>query len=68
MKKVKITKNDIGRWVTVKWDDVGREDSILVDYDPSSVHKYAKVFSAHGSLHTITTDQIVEKRGFLNAA
>lgn len=71
MKKLKITKSDIGRWVTVKWDDVGRRDSIIVDYSPNEINKkynYVKVFDLDGSLHTITADQIIEKRGFLKAA
>lgn len=71
MKKIKIIKADIGRWVTVKWDDVGRRDSLLVDVDYDQginrKYKYVKVFDLDGSLHTITTDQIIEKRGYVKA-
>jgi hypothetical protein len=71
MKKLKITKEDIGRWVTVKWDDVGRRDSLIVDFDPeqgiNKKHGYVKVFDLDGTLHTITADQIIEKRGYVKA-
>lgn len=71
MKKVKINKSDIGRWVTVKWDDVGRRDSLIVNVDfcqgVNKKYGYVKVFDLDGSLHTITTDQIIEKRGYLKA-
>lgn len=71
MKKIKITSADIGRWVTVKWDDVGRRDSLIVDVDfrQGVNRKYAniKVFDLDGSLQTITTDQVIEKRGYVKA-
>jgi len=68
MKKIKIKQSDVGRWVTVKWDDVGRIDSLLVDYDKDGKYGYARVFEPYNNrLTTITMDQIVEKRKFLNA-
>ncbi len=71
MKKLKITSADVGRWVTVKWDDVGRRDSLIVDVDfhqgVNRKYAYIKVFDLDGSLQTITTDQIIEKRGYVMA-
>jgi hypothetical protein len=65
MKKLKITKKDIGRWITVKWDDVGRRDSILVEV----ISKLeARVYEPYGRLARVSLDQIVEKRDFVKAA
>lgn len=65
MKKLKIKKSDIGRWVTVKWDDVGRRDSLLIEIVDCNKRKYAKVYEPYGAIHTIELDQIIEKRGFV---
>jgi hypothetical protein len=65
MKKLKIKKSDVGRWITVKWNDVGRIDCVLVNVDMES--KSAKVFEPHGNLHTVELNQILEKRAYLNA-
>lgn len=64
MKKFK--KSDIGRWVTVKWNDVGRRDCVLVELNHDKTR--ATVFEPYGELHGITGDQLVEKRDYLNAA
>lgn len=58
---MKIKKSDVGRWVTVKWDDVGRRDSILVEID----NKSGKVFEPHRGLETICLTQITEKREYV---
>lgn len=63
MKKVKINKSDIGRWVTVKWTDVGRTDAVLVEVEKN----VGMVFEPHGNLQRIELDQIIEKRDYLNA-
>ncbi len=67
MAKVKISKEDIGRWVPVKWDDIGRVDCLLVDIHPDYKDDL-KVFQPHSGLHRIDRDQIIEKRGYQNAA
>jgi hypothetical protein len=63
MKKVKINKSDVGRWVTVKWDDVGKRDGILISVNMPS----AKVFEPFGAIQDIELNQIIEKRDFVNA-
>ena len=60
MKKAKIKQSDVGKWVTVKWNDVGRRDSLLVEVDIRN--KSAKVFEPFGELHNIELDQIIDKR------
>lgn len=67
MKKVKITNLDIGRWVTVKWDDVGRRDSLLIEILPfNGGTRSAKVYEPYGKVHTVDMDQIIEKRGYVS--
>lgn len=61
---MKIKKSDVGRWVTVKWDDVGRRDSILVEVDKTS----GKVFEPYEGLHRIELHQIVEKRKHISVS
>lgn len=56
-------KSDIGRWVTVKWTDVGRTDAVLVEVEKN----VGMVFEPHGNLQRIALDQIIEKRDYLNA-
>lgn len=65
MKKLKIKKSDVGRWITVKWDDVGRRDSILVEVI-SKVE--ARVYEPYGKLHRVSIDQIIEKREYVKAS
>ena len=67
-KKVKITKNDIGRYVTTKWIDSGRLDGILVEVNGDFKHKYAKVFHFESrAVCSVDFDQFIEKRGYCNA-
>jgi hypothetical protein len=61
MKKVKINKSDVGRWVTVKWDDVGKRDGILISVNIPS----GKVFEPFGEIQDIELNQIIEKRDFV---
>lgn len=70
MKKLKVNKSDIGRWVTVKWDDVGRRDCVLLNVTVYSRPKcnHATVFDLDGSMVNVTLDQIIDKRGFVMAA
>ena len=67
MAKQRITKDDLGRWATVKWDDTGRVDSLIVEIN---VHGSGDimVFQPYDGLHRVSQDQIVEKRGRQNAA
>ncbi len=65
MKKLKLKKSDIGRWVTVKWDDVGRRDSLLIEIVDCDKRKYAKVYDPCGDIHTVELDQIIDKRDFV---
>jgi hypothetical protein len=60
---MKICRQDIGRWVTVKWSDVGRRDCLLVEVDDD--YKRMTVFEPYGALHHVDADQIVEKRRML---
>ena len=68
MKKVKVNKSDTGRWVSVKWDCVGRKDCLLVEVDLDN--DYGKVYEPHekDGLVKIDLNQIVEKREYINAA
>jgi len=66
MKKLRVRNRDIGRWVTVKWDDIGRQDCLLVDVDLDN--KRGKVFVPHERMSTIDLSQVTEIRSRLNAA
>lgn len=63
--RIKVNKRDIGRWVTVKWDDVGRVDCLLVDINSYGT---GKVFEPYEGLKNISMDQIIEKRDYINAS
>lgn len=66
MKKLQVKKSDIGRWVTVKWDDIGRIDSLLVKVE--SRYKNGLVFEPNdNNLVSIGLDQIIEKRDYIKA-
>jgi len=55
---MKVTKNDLGKVVLVKFDDVGRVDGLLVDIEPE--HRRANVFFPYDNqLDDIDIDQIV---------
>ena len=53
---MKIKASDVGRWVLVDWDDVGRQEAVLVDFDPP------RVYAPHedGTVSIDSVDQIVE--------
>lgn len=63
---MKINKSDIGRWVTVKYVDVGRRDAIIVDVLDNG--KLVKIFELYEEPHNVESHQIVEKRKYVNAA
>lgn len=65
--KIQLVNSDIGRWVTVIWDDVGKRDCLIVDFD-EEYPTYVDVFEPYECVHRITPDQIVEKRQYVNAA
>lgn len=61
---MKINKSDVGRWITVKWDDSGRVDSLLVSVEDNYVKVYEPITR---TLSNPSKDQITEKRGYCNA-
>ena len=65
MKKIQVRKKDVGRWVTVKWKDIGRQDCLLVDVDLD--HQWGTVFRPYMGLCTIDFDQVIDRRKYLNA-
>jgi len=65
MKKIRVRKKDVGRWITVKWDCIGRQDCLLVDVDLQN--KWGKVFVPYKGLCTIDFDQVIDRRKYLNA-
>jgi hypothetical protein len=68
MKKLKVKKSDVGKWVSVKWDCVGRIDCLLVYADVENGD--GRVYEPHDvdGLQWISLDQIVEVRDRLNAS
>lgn len=63
---MKLKKSDIGRWITVKWDDIGRTDCLLVEINNEG-RKYAKIFTPYKGLCSIDQSQITELRSYVNA-
>ena len=57
---MKLKKSDIGRWATVKWDDVGRVDCLIVDINQSS--KTLRIFEPFKGTSTVGFSQITELR------
>lgn len=57
---MKILRNgDIGKLCLVKWDDVGRVESMLVQVDDD--HRYGKVYDFNACvLRTVEASQVVE--------
>lgn len=54
---MQITKSDIGKNVTLKWDKVGYIDALLVDADGFT--KSGKVFIPDVGVENITAKQVV---------
>lgn len=55
---MKVFKHHTGRWVTVRWKDVGLVHAVLVEVDVAG--KRAKVFCpATDSLDTVEFSQVV---------
>ena len=58
---MKIKQSDVGRWVLVDWSDVGRQEAILVEYDPPRVYTPYE----EGTTSIDDLDQIVELGPFI---
>lgn len=62
-------KNTIGRWVTVLWDDIGRQDGIIVSIRHSGRitkrTEFDVFFVATSKVDSVSADQIIDIRGFL---
>jgi hypothetical protein len=65
-KSIRLKKSDVGRWITVRWDDIGRVDCLLVEHFDDGTHR---VFSPiNRSMERIDSpDQVTEVRDFVNA-
>ncbi len=58
----KVQSRDVGRWVTVKWDDCGRVDSLLIEVEDKGGRVYEPM---DGQTHSISLDQVVEIRDYV---
>jgi len=64
---MQVKKNDIGRIASVKYDDAGCVDGLIVGKSEiSSERNYIEVFLFHSrELVTVDDEQIVELKGFI---
>jgi hypothetical protein len=64
-----IKKSDIGRWITVKYDDVGKRDVLLVDIRKWGTNNVALlVFEPFSGLQDdVVPDMVIEKRNWQHA-
>jgi len=62
-KSIRLTKKDIGRWVRVRYTDVGVRDVLVVEVEPCSKGEpWVKIFepSTNIGLTTLNTDVIAK--------
>ncbi len=60
-----INRSIVGHWVTVKWDDVGRRDGLVVEIkDDGKIKKNTslRVFEPYEGCFSISADQIIDVR------
>ena len=63
---MKLLKGDVGRLCLVKWDDIGRVESMLLEISNDRKYKEAKVFDFNSRvIHNIEWSQVVEKNGYV---
>ena len=61
---MRLNKQDVGKLCLIKWDDIGRVDSMIVDIDDD--RKGADVFDfSSKTLRNVDLDQIVQIDGFV---
>ena len=64
---MRLSKRDSGRWCTVKFDDIGRVDGLIVQINTE--FKSADVYiAASNSIEDVEFNQIVELRDYVNPA
>ena len=63
---MRISKRDVGRWCTVKYDDVGRIDALIVDVNPDdkNVDIFAPAFEGEGT-NNVDFSQVKELRDYV---
>ena len=61
---MKLLKRDVGRLCLVKWDDIGRVESMIVEVDDNYKSCNVYDFNAH-CLHSVDASQVVEKSGYV---
>jgi hypothetical protein len=69
-KNLKLNRSIVGRWATVKWDDIGRRDCIITEIvDDGKVTKRTgiRVFEPFEGIRRISADQITEIREYVKA-
>jgi hypothetical protein len=60
---MRIRQSDTGRWATIRWDDVGDRDAIIVEVNGDDV----RVFEPYAGLDSVSKVQVVEMREHLQA-
>ena len=61
----RIKPSDVGRWITVRWADVGREDALLVKFDADDKRPTIYSPTDEGTAMLDDLDQVVEIRGYV---
>lgn len=57
---MKLTKSDIGRWIRVRYTDVGVRDVLVVDYSKDGKYETVQIFEPYTGLTDLNTDVIAK--------
>ena len=61
---MKLNKSDVGKLALVKWDDIGRVDSMIVEVDDD--RKGGKLYDFNSRvLQSFESSQVVEINGYV---